>query len=501
MKIDKVLFFASPFLVAIILTWVTFTSLMFVWLNYAIWLSSVVGVYIFINYFTAFLRSRKYTPRLSGRIEGLKVAAFVTSYNEDPSIVKETLLSVKTALRGRGDVFLLDDSTNPRIAEELKKFCEENGIIYVHRENRKGFKAGAINNALRLYGDKYDLFAIFDADQKPRADFFEHVLPYFDDPRIAFVQVPQRYTELRSQIAYGAKFQQEPFLRRIMRGRNLVSAFSLGSGTVFRVSAVKEAGYFDEDSITEDAEISVRIHSKGWKSAYHDEELIWSGEPPQDAASYVQQQNRWAFGYFKLSPKILGSELEFQAFFDYVSGFFYWLKEGILTFFEILAPIVFLLLRQPFIRMDPYLYLAAYIPYLILTIAVFVLSMKGFEYGIRGFLMHQANEYLAFLGITVAFISFLLGRKIPFKVTPKGKGMRNLRVVIPHLILELLLLASVISGTYWLFSTTNNSEAGAIIVNIFWACWHAFFLSLAIHSALKVSVEIEEKTYFVKQAG
>lgn len=496
MKVVNVLFFASPFVIALAFTLLTNASLYLAWLTYSVWLAMIVGAYVLANYTSTYIRSRKYSPKLLGGEKKLKIAAFVTSFNEDPDIVKETLLSVKSALKGRGDVFLLDDSTNSKIAEELKKFCSENGIIYVHREDRKGFKAGAINNALKLFGDKYDLVAIFDADQRPRSDYFDKVLPYFEDPEIAFVQVPQRYTESRSRIAAGAKFQQEPFLRVIMKGRHGISAFSLGSGTVFRIEAVKEVGYFDENSITEDAEISVRIHSKGWKSVYHDELLIWYGEPPLDAASYIQQQNRWAFGYFKLTKKILFSDLSFTPFFDYISGIFYWLKEGILTLFEFAAPMIFLIFRQGFITIDPYLYILAYVPYMLISFLIFAFSVKGTEYGVKGFIAHQANEYLSSFGIALAFFSFIVGRKIPFKVTPKGRGARNLKVIAPHIATSSLLILSLFLGALWLSSSDNPAERGAIAVNMFWAAWHLFFLSSSIYFSLSTPEEKEEKRYF-----
>ncbi|MBE9391217.1 glycosyltransferase [Fervidicoccus fontis] len=496
MKALNILFFLSPFLIALIFTIFTMTSIYLAWLTYFIWLAMVVGAYVAANYTSTYIRSKKYSLKHVGEVKNLRIAAFVTSYNEDPKIVEETLLSVKSALRGRGEVFLLDDSTKKEIAEELKNFCEKNGITYVHRENRKGFKAGAINNALKLYGDKYDLVSIFDADQRPRSDYFDHIIPYFSDPKVGFVQIPQRYTETRSKIAHGAKFQQEPFLRVIMKGRNIVSAFSLGSGTTFRIDAVRDVGYFDESAITEDAEISVRMHGRGWKSIYHDEQLIWYGEPPLDAASYIQQQNRWAFGNFKITGKILRSDLSFTAFFDYISGFFYWLKEGILTLFELIAPVVFLLFKQGFIAMNPYAYILAYIPYMIITFLIFAFSIRGTSYGVRGFLAHQANEYLAFFGITMAFISFLLGRKIPFKVTPKGKGMRSFKAIIPHIIIFILLIASVVNGSYWLLTSSLPTERGAIAVNLFWALWHIIFLSLTIYFSLSGLKEENEGKYF-----
>ncbi|MGC8753230.1 MAG: glycosyltransferase family 2 protein [Fervidicoccaceae archaeon] len=495
MRVLNILFFLSPFIIALFFTLFTMTSIYFVWLTYFIWLAMVVGAFVLANYISNYLRARKYSLKYVGEVKNFRIAAFVTSFNEDPEIVKETLLSVKSALRDRGDVFLLDDSTKKEIVEELRKFCETNKIIYVHRENRKGFKAGAINNALKLYGDKYDLVAIFDADQRPRSDYFDHVLPYFSNPKIAFVQIPQRYTETRSEIARGSKFQQEPFLRILMKGRNRVSAFSLGSGTIFRINIVRDVGYFDENAITEDVEISVRIHAKGWNSIYHDEQLIWYGEPPLDASSYIQQQIRWAFGYFKITDKILKSDLNLIAFFDYISGFFYWLKEGILTFFELIAPVVFLLFKQGFIMMNPYTYILAYIPYMIIAFLIFAFSMRGSNYGIRGFLAHQANEYLAFFGITMAFISFLLGKNIPFKVTPKGKGIRSIKVLIPHIVIIFLLIVSLIEGVFWFLTSSISMERGAIAVNIFWDIWHLVFLFLAIYFSFSNIEEARQKFF------
>ncbi|MEM0373115.1 MAG: glycosyltransferase family 2 protein, partial [Sulfolobales archaeon] len=432
MRLVNLIYFVSPFIISGVLAYLTFTNPYLVWLNYGVWLAMVLSVFIFANYTSTYLRARRYEKRYLGRENEFKIAAFVTSYNEDQEIVKETLLSVKTALKGRGDVFLLDDSTKEQIVEELRRFCSSNNIIYVHREKREGFKAGAINNALRIYGDKYDLVAIFDADQRPTSNFFDVILPYFNDPRVAFVQIPQNYTEIDNNIARGAKFQQEPFLRIIMRGRDKVSAFSLGSGTIFRTSVLKEVGFMDEDSLTEDLATSVKIHSKGYISTYYDEQLIWYGEPPLDASSYIQQQSRWALGYFQSTGKIIRSNLNFKQFFDYSSGFYYWIKEGIVTLIEILAPIIFLLSRQPFLKLDPLLYALAYFPYFFFSVLIFIVSIKGYEYGFKGFLLHQANEYLAFTGITSAFFSYLLHRKVPFKVTPKGKTMKSIKVTLPH---------------------------------------------------------------------
>ncbi|AWR93402.1 glycosyltransferase family 2 protein [Acidianus brierleyi] len=477
MKVANLIFSLSPFFVSTIFTYITFVSFATAIIAFGIWISMVVGFYIFLDFFILSIRSKKYSVKLVGKETRYKVAAFVTSFNEDPKIVEGTLMSIKTAIGNLGNVFLLDDSTNNKISTELKNFCNKNDIIYLHREKRRGYKAGAINDALKNISEKYDFVAIFDADQRPVEDFFKQVLPYFSDPAVALVQVPQNYSEINSGIASGAKYQQEPFLRIIMRGRSMSSAFSLGSGSVFRISALKDVGYMSENSVTEDAATSIKIHEKGYKSIYIDAPLIWYGEPPQDLNAYMIQQSRWAFGYFQLTKEIIFSNLDFSKFFDYFSGTLYWIKEGPITLIEFLAPIFFLMFKIPIMKINPVCYLLAYIPYLIFTIALFIFATRDkTEYGIKGFYFHQSVEYLEFPSITLAFVSWIMRKRTPFKVTPKETRKFNLNLILPHLFILFLLIFSDILGFIWLFSVRSYTLAYAISINIFWASYQIPFL-------------------------
>jgi cellulose synthase (UDP-forming) len=471
----------APFVLALLITIYTMDNIITSWIAYGLWLAIVCSAFMSINFILLYLRGRKISTRYAQKMLSFRIAAFVTSYNEDPSMVKGTLLSVKLALGDLGDVYLLDDSTKKEIVEDLRSFCEKNGIFYIHREDRKGYKAGAINNALKLVGDQYDLVAIFDSDQRPVRTFFREVIPYFYDPSIAFVQIPQRYTEKYSGISLGAAYQQKPFLRVIMRGRSYRSAFSLGSGTVFRINALKEVGFFPEYSITEDVAVSIELHSRGWRSLYIDENLIWYGEAPPDLASYLTQQARWALGYLQYSGGLLKSSLKPSQFFDYLAGTLYWLKEGPLTVFEILAPMVFLITGLPIVRMDPLLYVLLYVPYLSISIALFIYSFRGKdEYGLKGFLYHQAVEYIALPSIVGAFVSWFLRRRVPFKVTPKGSSAHQVKSVILHMAILALLILSIVKGIVWLFSVKETSLIYSIAINIFWALYHTLFLFLGI---------------------
>lgn len=479
----NIAYFALPFIVSGVLAWLTVANPYLVWLNYALWLSIMLGFFNFANFVYLYRRSRaEYRTLMTGRAGEHRIAVLITSYNEDPELVEGTIRSAVAALKGRGDVFLLDDSTDQEKARELGEFCRAHGIGYMHRTNRRGFKAGAINDAIKALGDKYDLVAIFDADQRPTDEFFDAVLPYFDDESVGFVQVPQTYTELRSGIAESALYQQQPFLRVIMQGRHARSAFSLGSGTVYRLSALKEAGLLDESSITEDVATSVRIHELGYRSIYVDHPLIWYGEPPPDASAYLSQQSRWSLGTFQILGKLLRSNLPFPLFFDYISGWFYWMEAGPLTMAQMLAPSVYLVLRAPVIRVNVLLYMLAYFPFVVFSLSFFFAVMRGRSYGLKGFFYHQFAEYLEFFTITLSFVAWALRRRVPFKVTPKGRARTSYRALAGPAAFLVLLYAAVVAGVMWMRSP--GAPELALIVNVFWAAYHALFLSGGLALAL-----------------
>jgi len=487
------IYFTSSFIAAGILTFFTRASPAFIWLAYLLWLSIVLGIFNFVNFVLIFFRRKKnYELKLVGQSPNLRVAAFITSYNEDPEIVKGTIRSVIAAVDGRGDVYLLDDSTDPD--KKLYEFCRENNVRYIHRTKRRGYKAGAINDALKEIEDKYDLVAIFDADQRPTEDFFDVVLPQFKDERVGFVQIPQNYTELRTRISMGSKYQQEPFIKVIMEGRDRVSAFSLGSGTVFRISALKRAGYLYEKSITEDAATSVKIHELGYTSKYIDRQLIWYGEPPAYASSYFTQQSRWSLGTFQMLRELLSSNLSFGAFYDYISGWFYWMETGPLTLVQLLGPIMFLALRVPIIEINPILYLLFYFPYVLFSFSSYIAIMRRQEYGLKGFLYHQFIEYLEVMPVTASFFAWIMRRKVPFKVTPKGRIAGSARVLVFHLTFLALLCISIVLGINWVLSPAPIIIKEAVAVNVAWAIYHAFFMAGGAYIALN-SREFEHNPY------
>ncbi len=467
---------ASIFIIPIFFTLITYNILLFSPITYGLWLTMEVGLLTTALYYSYYRKSREIKTHLVNLLKYYKVAALVVSFNENPDTVAQTLISVKDAVNGLGNTFLLDDSTDKEKVEKNRNFCHENGMVYVHRENRRGYKAGAINDFLRNYGKDYDLIAVFDADQRPVKSFFFDLLPFFNDPEIAFVQVPQAYTEMDTRLAVGAAYQQMPFHEIVMPGRDMKgSAFILGSGFIARIKALEIAGYFDETVVTEDLATSLKLHSLGFKSIYVNYPGIWYGEPPKTVDAYMVQQGRWSFGSFQAFRKIINSDIDVISFLDYFSGVLYWLKEGPLTIVEILAPILFLTFRIFFFKVDPVIFSIAYYPLFLFSILLFIYSMREKKYGVKGFLYHQFVELLMFPPVTLSFFAWILRRKRPFKVTPKDVNVKISRWIIFYIFLEIILIYSLLSGIRWYLNSTLPSLSYSILVNI---TWNIYFLFL-----------------------
>ncbi len=473
------LLFALIFLAPLLIS-VPLTKPVYLPLTYSVVLGMFVGAFSFINFLRYRVVSKKYRKRMLIPVSDRRIAAVIAVYNEDPEIVRGTAISVLSALKGRGDVFVLDDSDREDVRRGIDEL-EKLGIRIFRREARRGYKAGAVNDFLRVFGDDYDLIAIFDADQRPLPSFFDELLPHFDDS-VAFVQAPQAYTEVYTGVGEAAFWQQQPFLRVIMRAR---TPFSLESGTVFRVRCLKEVGGLDEKTITEDVSTSIDLHSMGYRSVYVDRELLWFGIPPLDLKAYISQQSRWAFGSFQIIGKLLKSNLDFRTFVDYFAGWLYWLKVGPVTLAEMLAPVFFLLFSIRFMLLDPVLYLAVYIPFFASTLSVFLAGMRDAGYGLRAFLHHQSIQLLEFWAVTSAFISWILGRERPFSVTPKKAGKFPLKLLTPHLLMLGLLVASAIRGIVELSSVNTVKLKLTLLINVMWAAYYVPFLVFGMWIAKK----------------
>jgi cellulose synthase/poly-beta-1,6-N-acetylglucosamine synthase-like glycosyltransferase len=211
----------------------------------------------------------------------------------------------------RLELQVLDDSTDETRALVLRKVqaLREQGfdIAYIHRVNRAGYKAGALDNGLRVA--KGDLVAIFDADFLPQRDFLRALIPHFiADPAVGMVQA--RWGHINRGHSLLTRTQA-----LMLDGHHLVENraraaagwlfnFS-GTGGIWRKQAIVSAGGWQHDTLTEDLDLSYRAQLAGWRFVYR-EDIVTPAELPEDISAFRMQQFRWAKGTVQTARKLVG---------------------------------------------------------------------------------------------------------------------------------------------------------------------------------------------------
>ncbi len=239
-------------------------------------------------------------------------------YNE--LYVVERLIDAVARLnypRERLQIQVLDDSTDEttRLARARVEFHRARGldVQLLHRQDRSGFKAGALTRGLDTASGGF--IAIFDADFVPEADFLKRTVPHLAArPELAFVQtrwgyLNDRYSALtRAQtIALDGHFVVE----HLGRNRNSLLMNFNGTAGVWRRSAIEAAGGWHADTLIEDVDLSFRAQLAGWQALYLPGVEAPAELPPQMAA-FKRQQARWATGQAQCLVKLTGSLLHGQ---------------------------------------------------------------------------------------------------------------------------------------------------------------------------------------------
>ena len=384
-----------------------------------------------------------------------KVAVCIAAFNETADTLESTLSACTLMNYGNKKVYLLDDSSRVELADDAQMLAEKYGAQYVHRTNRRGFKAGALNDVLAQLDAKY--LVLLDADQRPRHDFLSEIIPLLDaDPRLAFIQTPQHYdNRTSSRIANPAGSQQDVFYTNISEGKSASNVmFACGTNVVLRLATLQAVGGFDEGSVTEDFATSIKLHSQGYRSYYY-HDIFVKGEGPTSIAAYYKQQMRWAYGTTRALGQLLKlffthpRRLSVGQWWGYfLSGTWYFV--GWAFFLLMLCPIAFLIFDvHPLMLHDAFAYFAFLIPYLIFSTFVFMVSMSLRDYPIKHILLGIIMNNLAFPVYMLAVLYAIIGKEIPFVVTPKTNAYQaSLKYYWPHIVMIIILAFAVVFGIY-----------------------------------------------------
>lgn len=237
--------------------------------------------------------------------------------------------------RDRLEIQVLDDSTDEtrQIAELAVRRHAAQGvdITYLHRTDRTGFKAGALDEGLKVA--KGQFVAIFDADFIPKPDFLRRTVHYFSDPRVALVQA--RWGHINEDYSLLTKIQSVLLDAHFVLehgSRNRAGCFFNFNGTagIWRREAIHDGGGWQHDTLTEDLDLSYRTQLRGWRFVFVQDHVA-PAELPVEMNAFKSQQHRWAKGsiqtFLKLMPRILRSDQPFkvkaEAFFHLSANFNY----------------------------------------------------------------------------------------------------------------------------------------------------------------------------------
>lgn len=229
-----------------------------------------------------------------------KVSIHLPFYNE--AKVASRLLDACLGLdypKDKLEIIVVDDSTD-ETTQITRDYAARNPgrIRVIHRDNRDGFKAGALQVALQNTAGDY--VAIFDADYVPHSSLLKEMLPYFyTDPKVAFVQARCGYLNpSTSWITKAVALGIDGYCLIDQRARhkaNLLAHFC-GTNGIFRLESLKSVGGWASDTLVEDLDLSVRLQLKGWRYVYLPN-IVCAGEIPHTLKTFRRQQFRWAKGF------------------------------------------------------------------------------------------------------------------------------------------------------------------------------------------------------------
>ena len=354
-------------------------------------------------------------------------------YNE--KYVVERLIEAVSKIdypREKLEIQVLDDSIDETSGiiyqrlEWLKKFGLD--IKHIHRENRLGYKAGALEEGLRTA--KGEFITIFDSDFIPDADFLKKTLPYFSDPGTGVVQtrwghINKDYSLVTQLQAFGldAHFSIE------QSARNAAGSFINFNGTcgIWRKACIHDAGGWSADTLTEDLDLSYRAQLKGWKFRYL-EDVITPGELPVLMPVIKLQQYRWNKGAAETARKLIGKILRSDlSITQKIHGFLHLCNSSVFVALLLAAvlsvPMLYVKNSYPSIHFLFNLGAIFLLGFLSVAIFYWTATQRFYDKPKRKFVVLFPAFLIVSMGLSLhnglAVIEGWLGIKSPFMRTPK----------------------------------------------------------------------------------
>jgi len=401
------------------------------------------------------------------------------------------------------DIQLLDDSTDETVqvaADVVDRYrALGHDIVHIHRTDRTGFKAGALENGLKTA--KGEFVAIFDADFTPPSDWVMNVIHHFHEPNIGMVQT--RWTHINRHYSFLTEVEAIMLDGHFVLehgGRSRTGVFFNFNGTagMWRIKAIDEAGGWQHDTLTEDTDLSYRCQLKGWQFLYL-QDVECPAELPIEMTAFKTQQVRWAKGLIQCAikdlPKLMKSKVsrreKIEAWYHLTANISYPLM---IVLSVLLLPAMVIRFYQGWFQM------------MYIDIPLFLAS----TFSISSFYLVSQRElfpknwlrtffYLPFLmalgiGLTITnskgVIEALLGKQSAFARTPKysvhAKHQKSVAVkaarkyrkrlgIIPWIE---LVIGTCFAGMVWYAFSNENYVTVPFLILFVYGYWYTGLMSL-----------------------
>jgi len=443
-------------------------------LSISILYSIIKKLYMWYNY------SNISIPVSSGVIPDLKVDILTTYFPGEPYQMTITTLEAINEITYPHTTYLCDEANDPY----LKKFCQENGIIHVTRDNRINAKAGNINNALHKYATG-DICVVLDPDHIPEPNFLDPILPHFNDPEIGFVQIVQSYYNIKETlVARGAAEQTFQFYGPMMMTLNSYGAVNaIGANCVFRRKALDSIGGH-APGLCEDMHTAMLLYAKNWKAVYLPEVLA-KGLAPSNLTNFFKQQLKWSRGTFDLLvhvyPKIFNRLSGRQKIHYGILPLHY--LGGLISLINFLIPILSLFLATTPWRGNIIDFALVLIPVAASSLLIrtfiqkWVIEKKERGFHIIGGLLHINTWWIYIVGLVYT----LINKNVPYLPTPKeNEWNTNYKIILPNAVVAVISIGAIIYGLQRDLTPFSIVMAG-------FAFFNALIMGFGIYLANKVT--------------
>ncbi|MHA1443321.1 MAG: glycosyltransferase [Candidatus Hodarchaeales archaeon] len=292
-----VILYLPLYILISLLTIFSTTNIVAIIMNLVLLFMEIIG-YLFAYYlFYSISGSLFFRTKSHPKIKFLKTPFFsiiIPSHGTPFAILRKTIEGALKLDYDNYEIIVSDNGKNLSVTENLRSYCKKKQIVFQHKKDERGFKAGNINAVLKL--TKGDFIVILDSDHIPEPDLLAIFTPIVEDPTIGFIQAKVGYRNTRRfyQAANSILYSQFYEVIETAKDHRGLVLFN-GTTGCFRKSVLNEIGGFSEDTLIEDIDTSLLILARGNKSKFVNQ-IGSRGLVPETSKAQISQLWRWTHG-------------------------------------------------------------------------------------------------------------------------------------------------------------------------------------------------------------